>query len=320
MRLGVGLWCLQSTSARPRNHQRAYAELIEDAQVAERCGFESLWLSEHHFFYDGYCPALLTAAAHALAHTQTLRIGTGMLLLPYQDASRVAAGAVELGTRSGGRLDLGVGLGYRDVEFDGKGVSRRTRARRQEAALDVLDPLAGDSTFTIWGGAQTEAGIRRAGARGYGIVLSGALPLALARSLVEVHRAAWEDAGRPGGVKPVGGALRNIWVTEDPDERKAVLDWVRASYVLYAGLGWAVAASDDNPLMDFAAAGEEAIAEAVATTIIGPAGFVAEQLGEVTDAGIDYVVCRIALEGAPQEAVHNVMRRMSERVMPEVVR
>lgn len=318
MRFGVGLWCLQSTSSRPRHHGRAYEELVEDARVAEGLGFESLWLSEHHFFYDGYCPAVLTAAAHALANTTTLRVGTGMLLLPYQDASRVAAASVDLGNRCGGRFDLGVGLGYRDVEFDGKGISRRTRARKHEASLDVLDPLAGQDTFTIWGGAQTEAGIRRAGARGYGIVLSGALPLPLARSLVDAHRSAWEEAGRPGGTKPIAGALRNIWVTDDAYEREAVLDWVRASYVLYAGLGWAVAATDDNPLMDFAASGNAAIAEAVATTIIGPAGHVVDQMREVADAGIDYVVCRIALEGAPQGAVHDVMRKLSERVIAEM--
>ena len=318
MRFGVGLWCLQSTAARPRHHGRAYADLIEDAQVAERLGFESLWLSEHHFFYDGYCPAVLTAAGHALAHTSTLRIGTGMLLLPYQDAGRVAAASTDLAARSGGRLDLGVGLGYRDVEFDGKGVSRKTRARKQEASLDVLDRAAASSSFTVWGGAQTEVGIRRAGARGYGVLLSGALPMPLVRSLVAAHTEGWEQAGRPGGAKPTAAALRNLWVTDDAAEKAAVLDWVRASYVLYAGLGWAVDASDDNRQMDFSSGMDIAIAEAVATTIVGPAGFVADGMREVADAGIDYVVCRIAVEGAPRSAIHECMKRMSEHVISEV--
>ena len=318
MRFGVGLWCLQSTAARPHHHGRAYADLVEDARIAERLGFEALWLSEHHFFYDGYCPSPLTAAAHALAHTSTLRIGTGMLLLPYQDADRVAVASTELASRSGGRFDLGVGLGYRDVEFDGKGVSRRTRAKKQEASLDVLDRAAADSSFAIWGGAQTEVGIRRAGARGYGILLSGALPLPLVHALVAAHRQGWEQAGKPGGVKPTAAALRNLWVTDDADEKAAVLDWVRASYVLYAGLGWAVDASDDNKQMDFASGMDVAIAEAVATTIVGPSGFVADGMSEVAAAGVDYVVCRIAVEGAPRPAIHECMRRMSEHVFEAV--
>ena len=44
-----------------------------------------------------------------------------MLLAPYQRPARVAAAAREIGPRFGGRLDVGVGMGYRDVEFDGKG-------------------------------------------------------------------------------------------------------------------------------------------------------------------------------------------------------
>ncbi len=89
MRFGIGLWCLQGTASSPRHHVQAYRELLEDARLAEQTGFEALWLSEHHFFYDGYCPALLTAGAAVLSTTSRLRLGTGMLLLPYQDATRV---------------------------------------------------------------------------------------------------------------------------------------------------------------------------------------------------------------------------------------
>ena len=316
MRFGIGLWCLQSSAASPRHHAQAYHHLVEDAVIAERLGFESLWLSEHHFFYDGYCPALLTAAAHALAHTTTLRIGTGMLLLPYQDPERVTRAAIDVGRRSGGRLDFGVGLGYRDVEFEGKGISRRSRVPRQERTLDLVDTAAGQDTLVVWGGAQTEVGVRRAGARGYPILLSGALPLPLATDLVAAHREAWEQAGRPGGTPPTAGALRNVWVTDDPHERTAVLDWQRASYVLYAGLGWSVDATGANDEMDFARATDVAVQAAVDTTIIGPASEVIDGLHQVGAAGIDYVVFRIGLEGAPRSAIHSVMRRLSTEVVP----
>ena len=67
VRFGVGLWCLQSTTLTPRGHVRAYREFLDDVRLADELGYHSLWLSEHHFYYDGYCPALLTAAAAALA-------------------------------------------------------------------------------------------------------------------------------------------------------------------------------------------------------------------------------------------------------------
>jgi alkanesulfonate monooxygenase SsuD/methylene tetrahydromethanopterin reductase-like flavin-dependent oxidoreductase (luciferase family) len=316
MRFGVGLWCLQSTASTPRGHVRAYRDYLQDARVADELGYHSLWLSEHHFYYDGYCPALLTAAAGALAVTERLRLATGMLLAPYQQPERLAAAAAEIGRRFGGRLDVGVGMGYRDVEFDGKGVARRQRVARLLEAVRQLEEAGADGSFAVWMGAQTVNGMARAGALGHDILLSGALPLPLVRSLAAAHQAAWVDGGRRGDRRPRVAALRNLWITTDPAERAAVLDWQRASYVLYQGLGWAVAESDAASAMDFARDAAKAIETAVSTTIIGSVGEVVEGLHEVADAGVDDVVLRIAVEGAPQSALHTVMRYFAEGVFP----
>jgi alkanesulfonate monooxygenase SsuD/methylene tetrahydromethanopterin reductase-like flavin-dependent oxidoreductase (luciferase family) len=316
MRFGVGLWCLQSTWSTPRGHVRAYRELLEDARLADELGYHSLWLSEHHFYYDGYCPALLTAAAASLAVTKRLRLGTGMLLAPYQQPARVVAAARELGTRFAGRLDLGVGMGYRDVEFDGKGVPRRERARRLTELVDELERGARNDAYTVWIGAQADQGVARAGRLGHGILLSGALPLSLVQALTATHEAAWIEGGRRGGSKPRAAALRNVWITTDDDERAAVLDWQRASYVLYQGLGWAVAESDAAAALNFASDAAVAIETAVATTIVGTVPEVIDGLHEVADAGVDDVVLRIAVEGAPQAAIHTVMRDFADGVFP----
>jgi alkanesulfonate monooxygenase SsuD/methylene tetrahydromethanopterin reductase-like flavin-dependent oxidoreductase (luciferase family) len=316
VRFGVGLWCLQSTWSSPRGHVRAYREFLEDARLADELGYDSLWLSEHHFYYDGYCPALLTAAAAALAVTRRLRLGTGMLLAPYQRPERVGAGAREIGRRFGGRLDVGVGMGYRDVEFDGKGVPRRERVRRLADLVGALERDDGDESYTVWVGAQAEQGVARAGRLGHGILLSGALPLTLVRALTAAHHSAWLEGGRRGDRTPRVAALRNLWITADAAERAAVLDWQRASYVLYQGLGWAVAESGAGTAMDFAGDAARAIETAVATTIIGSVDAVIEGLHEVAAAGVDDVVLRIAVEGAPQAAIHGVMRDFADGVFP----
>lgn len=315
MRFGVGLWCLQATASTPRSHVRAYRELLDAARLTDELGYHSLWLSEHHFYYDGYCPALLTAASAALSVTERLRLGTGMLLAPYQRPERIVAGAAELGRRFDGRVDIGLGLGYRDVEFDGKGIPRRERVPRLVEVVRQLDE-ANDGLYEVWMGAHTPPGIERAGRLGRPILLSGALPLDVVRVLTTAHREAWEGAGRPGGTRPRVAALRNLWVTTDPAERDAVLDWQRASYVLYQGLGWTVEESDAGAALDFAGDAQHAIATAVATTIIGSVDEVIDGLHEVADAGVDDVVLRIAVEGAPQEALNTVMRDFAEGVFP----
>ncbi|MFD1715848.1 LLM class flavin-dependent oxidoreductase [Amnibacterium flavum] len=316
MKFGAGLWCLQATATSPRHHSAAYRGLLEDARAIEAYGYESLWLSEHHFFYDGYSPALLPAAAAALQVTSTLRLGTGMMLMPLQDAERASTLAGVIAERYAGRLDVGLGLGYRDTEFDGKGVPRTERVARHREGMRLMTERVVPHGGTVWAGSATPKAVARAGARGQGILLSGANPLSLVRELAQAHRAGWEDAGRPGGARPTVAALRNVWMTDDPAEKAAALDWQRASYVLYAGLGWSVAARDSTPTMDFRRDADKAIADAVATTIAGPAGYVIDGLHEVADAGVDTVVLRVGLEGASSEAIRAMLGRMADQVVP----
>lgn len=316
MRFGAGLWNLQQTAMVPRSAAATYRGLVDEAQRLEAIGYESLWLSEHHFFYDGYCPSVLTAASAVLDATSTLRVGTGMLLLPLQDPERVAGHAAQLARQSGGRFDLGVGLGYRDIEFDGKGLARKQRVPRSNAGLEAIARIAEPEGVTVYNGSATPAGIARAGGRGQGVLLSGGNPLSLVEELAAAHRSGWEEAGRPGAERPRVAALRNVWLTEDRHEREAVLEYQRASYVLYAGLGWSVKATGDTPEMDFKKDVDKAVDAAVATTIIGDAQEVADGLREVAEAGVDDVVFRVMIEGAPTDAVLDMLARLADEVLP----
>ena len=313
MRFGAGLWCLQSTATMPRHPSKAYEELSEDAQLLDRLGYDSLWLSEHHFFYDGYCPSLPTAAAAALAVTEQLHVATGMLLAPMRSAERFAAEAAALHDRSSGRFELGVGLGYRDIEFDGIGVPRAQRVQARTQVIRAVHDAAPD--VPTWVGSALPEAVERAGRQGHGVLFSGANPLTLVRDLADAHRRGYA-ASVGSHPRPRVAALRNVWVTEDGAEREAVLDWFRASYVLYAGLGWSVPKRGQTVAMDFRAELDEALDAAVATAIIGSADEVVQGLADVAEAGVDDVVFRVVIEGAPQAAVHEVLHRLAEEVMP----
>src|SRR6185437_10664707 len=101
-----------------------YSSTLDFVREAERLGFDQVWLTEHHFADDGYCPALMPAAAAIAAQTSRIRIGTKVMLMPFHDPLRLAEDAAVVDVISGGRLELGIAAGYRLEEFSGFGIDR----------------------------------------------------------------------------------------------------------------------------------------------------------------------------------------------------
>jgi len=137
MKVGL-LFSFRNPPAWRRPWPEVYRAALADIEHAERLGFDSIWLTEHHFAEDGYSPSLLTIAAAVATRTERLRIGTNVLLLPLHHPIRVAEDAATVDVLSNGRLDLGVGQGYAPGEFAGYGISRSERASRLEEGLEVI--------------------------------------------------------------------------------------------------------------------------------------------------------------------------------------
>ena len=103
--------------------------------------FHAVWMGEHRVWYDGWCPAPLHALAEVAGATSRIHLGTAMYLVPQHDPSAAARSIATLDHLSGGRIELGAGLGYRDAEFDALGLRRDRRGKLMDANLDVMEAV-----------------------------------------------------------------------------------------------------------------------------------------------------------------------------------
>ncbi|MBP2366562.1 LLM class flavin-dependent oxidoreductase [Pseudonocardia parietis] len=108
------------------------------AAAAEEAGFDSFWVSEHHGIPDGYLPSPLVLLAALAGATSRIRLGTGLLIAPLHHPLRIAEDAAVVDRLSGGRLILGLGLGYAEHEYRAFGVDGAGRGDRLEALVPML--------------------------------------------------------------------------------------------------------------------------------------------------------------------------------------
>jgi probable F420-dependent oxidoreductase len=138
VRVGIGLFTAQIPASSERTFEQEYRETLELVRLAERVGFDSAWVSEHHGSSDGYLPSLLPMLAAFAAATERIELGTGVVLTPLHDPLRLAEDAAMVDQLSGGRLILGIGNGWREEEFRMFGASRAQRGARTEETIEVL--------------------------------------------------------------------------------------------------------------------------------------------------------------------------------------
>jgi alkanesulfonate monooxygenase SsuD/methylene tetrahydromethanopterin reductase-like flavin-dependent oxidoreductase (luciferase family) len=118
---------------------KAYREGIELASEANRLGFESIWASEHHGEADGYCPSPIVACAALAVAAPRCRIGQAVALAPlHGHPLRLAEDLSVLDNLSGGRVEIGLGQGYRPSEFEMFGWNYKKRTTAFEESLDIL--------------------------------------------------------------------------------------------------------------------------------------------------------------------------------------
>lgn len=334
-RFGLGLITCQQHPTDHRSDAERYAEALEVAEDAERLGLDSVWVSEHHFVDDGYLPSLLPMCAAIAARTSSITVGTALLLAPLHDPLRLAEDAAVVDLISGGRLTLGVGLGWRPEEFDALRSPADKKVRRLLDAITILRQAWQDESVTgtptapyeqvpvrpkpaqaggppIWIGGLSEPALRRAGRVADGMMATEVDPAALGEQV------AWalqeRDTHRPGAPFTVSLHIP-VFVADNAADARVALE--AAWYV-----GWKYEDMDGARSRTTAPAPAPAptdadLAAVAATSAIGTLDEVTERLAAYLAAGGDNVhfIARGLLPGLDPR----LMRRSIERYATEVV-
>ncbi len=175
---------------------QAISKFVEFNVEAEALGFVSSFLVEHHFSGWNQVAATLMLQTCVAGRTSTLRLGTGVMVLPWHNPVLLAEQAATLDVISEGRVDLGVGKGYRHTEFRGFNLDPGEADARFEEALEVLlrawttrerfshhgrywhfdeivvePPPVQSPRPPIWVAAASESSVRRAAAWGHNLIL-----------------------------------------------------------------------------------------------------------------------------------------------------
>ncbi|GGT76002.1 alkanal monooxygenase [Streptomyces atratus] len=337
LRLGV---LLGSERAPGHTSADVFARTLALAKAAENLALDDLWVTEHHFLDTSVNPSALTLAAFLLGHTQHLRVGTAVTLLPLHPPVHVAEQAALLDHLSGGRFALGVGRGQPAAEYEviGRGIEHWQHGLGE--ALDIVhnawngtaqsqtnlhafrevpvvpEPRPGTRP-PIHVAASSPATIETAATRGLPLLLFYDKNAEAKADMVALHAKLAAAAGhRADGYEHAFALYAHV--TDTPEQAHALMR-ARAQRLLEGDHQLQLLTSNDPPSTDPAV--DDALIDAVTerllvTQPVGDAATCAQRLADhITISGCTTVLCHV--ETDPSTALHN-LRRLATDVFPAV--
>ncbi len=298
-----------------------FRDFVERNIEAEALGYHSTFLVEHHFTGFGQVSATLNLLTWIGARTKTLRLGTAVIVLPWHNPVLLAEQIATLDLLSEGRVDAGVGKGYRLNEFDGFHISIEEADDRFEECLEVMiKALASDAPWShqgtywqfddivveppsaqrphppLWMGAGSPASIKQVAAQGMNVLLGQFDSLEKISEQVALYKSEIESHGYEYNPMNVAVA-RSINIIDTASEYEQALEARIAGRLRTQQLARRPNFRDTREAAE-------------AGTLYGTPEEVAAKLQALQDVGVEYVLLN-SPGGLPS------LRRFAQELMPQ---
>ena len=223
-----------------------YKDFVTYVKDAEELGFESIFLVEHHFTGAGQLSASLNLLSYLAACTTRIRLGTAVVVLPWHNPVLLAEQVATLDVLSGGRVDLGVGRGYRKIEFEQFCIPMEEAQERYAECLEVMlkawttpgrfshhgkrwhfkdivvEPAPQQQPHPpIWMAAGTPGGIAYVAGQNYGLLLDQLATMDQVEERVRLYLEGLAAKGFPRDASRVGVTRALSLVTTEEERKKA---------------------------------------------------------------------------------------------------
>jgi alkanesulfonate monooxygenase SsuD/methylene tetrahydromethanopterin reductase-like flavin-dependent oxidoreductase (luciferase family) len=308
---------------------QGFHDYIEFNVEAEALGYRSNFLVEHHFTGWQQVSATLTLLTWLAARTRTLRLGTAVLVLPWHNPVLLAEQAATLDLMSGGRLDFGVGKGYRHSEFTGFCISPDESEARFDEALEIITQAwTSNERFShhgrfwnfesivveppphqrphppFWMAAGSPPSIKKVAERGYNLILDQFASPEQLGERIGLFKA--EAATRCRAVSPTEIVVaRDMFVARNAAEKQAAVERTHKGRQQILNVSRAPGQERGSHILAYA----HDKGPSDENTLIGTADEICERLEAMRRAGVEYVILSC---GASRES----LRRFAHEVMP----
>ena len=304
-------------------------DLLEQAELVEDVGFDSVSVGERHVHEEGVVEPL-TALSAIAARTDDLELALTALLPALHHPIHLAEKVAMIDRISGGRMVFGGAIGYRETELAPFGVTMNERVPKFLESLAVLkqlwrgervdhdgDAWSFDEIFIsptptrempVWIGGHADIAIKRAANRGDAWIASASSTTADLEHQIGVYEDALEEFGKDRDDHAVV-LMRDCFVADSVAEaREAVEPHVLKLYQMYAR--WGQTYLDEHEV-------EVDYDELEEKFVLGPPAACVEQLREYERLGVDEVLIRCQFPGQPQEPTLETLERFGQEVVPE---